>query len=143
MALNKVMLIGNLGADPEVRYTAGGEAVATLSLATSEKWKDKQTGEAKERTEWHRVVFFGRPAEALKEYTHKGSKLYVEGQLATRKWQDKEGVDRYTTEIRGRAFEFLDSKPAGQGGDQASRASAPASPTAPQPDEFFHDDIPF
>lgn len=154
MALNRVMLIGNLGADPDVRYTQAGEAIATLSLATSEKWKDKQTGEAKEKTEWHRVVFFGRQAEALQQYTHKGSKLYVEGQLTTRKWQDKDGADRYTTEIRGRVMEFLDSRGAGQGGDQAQRTSAPTShasgsqPTpAHQPadpgDDFFDDDIPF
>lgn len=97
--VNKVILVGNLGQDPEVRYMPNGNAVANISLATSESWRDKQTGETKEITEWHRVVFFGKLAEVVGEYAKKGTQMYVEGQLKTRKWQDQQGVDRYTTEI--------------------------------------------
>lgn len=97
--VNKVILVGNLGQDPEVRYMPNGNAVANVSLATSESWRDKQTGEQKEITEWHRVVFFGKLAEVVGEYAKKGTQMYVEGQLKTRKWQDQQGVDRYTTEI--------------------------------------------
>jgi len=97
--VNKVILVGNLGQDPEVRYMPNGNAVANISLATSESWRDKQTGEQKEITEWHRVVFFGKLAEVVGEYAKKGTQMYVEGQLKTRKWQDAQGVDRYTTEI--------------------------------------------
>lgn len=97
--VNKVILVGNLGQDPEVRYMPNGNAVANISLATSESWRDKQTGEQKEITEWHRVVFFGKLAEVVGEYAKKGTQMYVEGQLKTRKWQDQQGVDRYTTEI--------------------------------------------
>jgi len=106
-SINKVILIGRLGNDPEMRYTQDGKAVANISLATSESWKDKQTGEKKEQTEWHRVVFFGRTAEVIGEYLHKGSLIYVEGRLQTRKWQDKEGNDRYTTEIMGNEMKML------------------------------------
>lgn len=133
--MNKVILIGNLGADPEVRHTQGGEAVANLRLATSERWKDK-AGQQQERTEWHRIVFFGRRAEVLAEYTRKGSKLLVEGQIQTRKWTDNEGNDRYTTEIRGANFEFLDSA--------SSAPSAPsAGPSAPMNQPVEDDEIPF
>ena len=97
--VNKVTLIGNLGNDPEVRYSGNGNAVANVSLATAESWRDKDSGEQQERTEWHRVVFFGRLAEIVSEYLHKGSQIYVEGRLQTNKWQDKEGNDRYTTQI--------------------------------------------
>ncbi len=97
--VNKVILIGNLGTDPEVRYMPNGNAVANITLATSESWKDKQTGQMQDRTEWHRVVFFGRLAEVVGQYARKGSKVYVEGKLQTRKWQDQSGQDRYTTEI--------------------------------------------
>ena len=107
--LNKVMLIGNLGKDPEIRYTSGGDAVATLSLATTERWKDK-SGEQKEQTEWHRVTAWGSLAEIMGKYLHKGSKVYIEGKLQTRKWQDKEGNDRYTTEIRADQLKMLDGK---------------------------------
>ncbi len=121
-SLNKVMLIGNLGTDPEVRYMPNGNAVATISLATSETWKDKETGEQREKTEWHRVVFFGRLAEIVGQYLRKGSKIYVEGRLQTRKWQGQDGQDRYTTEVvvdlRGEMM-MLD------------RRSAPAETTAP------------
>ena len=108
--VNKVILIGNLGNDPEVRYTPSGSAVASVSLATSETWKDKQTGESQDRTEWHRVVFFSRLAEIVGEYLRKGSKIYVEGALRTRKWQDKNGQERYTTEIIASEMHMLDNK---------------------------------
>jgi len=97
--INKVILVGNLGQDPEVRYTPGGAAITNISIATSESWKDKNTGQTQEKTEWHRVVFFGKLAEIAGEYLRKGSQVYVEGKLQTRKWQDKSGQDRYTTEV--------------------------------------------
>ncbi|WP_274520564.1 single-stranded DNA-binding protein, partial [Endozoicomonas atrinae] len=97
--VNKVILIGNLGNDPDVRYTPAGAAVANLSIATSEVWNDKQTGQKQEKTEWHRVVFFGKSAERAQQYLHKGSKVFIEGKLQTRKWQDNSGQDRYTTEV--------------------------------------------
>ena len=108
--INKVILIGNLGADPEVRHTQGGNAVANLSLATSETWRDKTTGETRENTEWHRVVMFGRLGEIAGEYLKKGSKVYIEGRLQTRKWQDRDGNDRYTTEIVGNEMQMLDGR---------------------------------
>ena len=107
--INKVILVGNLGQDPEVKYTAGGAAVTTLSLATSESWKDKDTGSDQEKTEWHRVVLWRRLAEIAGEYLKKGSKVYIEGQLQTRKWE-QDGQTRYTTEVVGRDMQFLDSK---------------------------------
>ena len=108
--VNKVILIGNLGADPEVRYTPSGSAVANITLATSSAWRDKSSGQLQERTEWHRIVFFNRLAEIVGEYLHKGSKIYIEGSLRTRKWQDKSGMDRYTTEIISSEMQILDSK---------------------------------
>lgn len=108
--VNKVILIGNLGNDPEVRYTPSGSAVASVSVATSETWRDKQSGEVQDRTEWHRVVFFNRLAEIVGEYLRKGSKIYVDGSLRTRKWQDKTGVERYTTEIIANEMHMLDSR---------------------------------
>lgn len=113
--VNKVILIGNLGNDPDVRYTPNGNAVANISVATSETWRDKQSGELQDRTEWHRVVFFNRLAEIVGEYLRKGSKVYIEGSLRTRKWQDKNGVERYTTEIIATEMLMLDSKGAGAG----------------------------
>ena len=107
--INKVILVGNLGQDPEVKYTAGGAAVTTLSIATSESWKDKDTGEDQDKTEWHRVVLWRRLAEIAGEYLKKGSKVYIEGQLQTRKWE-QEGQTRYTTEIVARDIQFLDSR---------------------------------
>ena len=107
--INKVILVGNLGQDPEVRFTAGGAAVTTLSLATSESWKDKETGQDQEKTEWHRVVLWNRLAENAGEYLKKGSKVYIEGQLQTRKWE-QDGQTRYTTEVIGRDMQFLDSR---------------------------------
>ncbi|GAB3288519.1 MULTISPECIES: single-stranded DNA-binding protein [Pseudidiomarina] len=115
--INKVILIGNLGADPEVRYTQNNTAIANLSVATSETWKDKQTGEPREQTEWHRCVAYRRLAEIAGEYLKKGSKVYVEGRLQTRKWQGQDGVERYTTEIVINDLQMLDGRPGGgQGG---------------------------
>ena len=114
--VNKVILVGNLGQKPEIRYTQTNTAVATLSIATSESWKDKDSGEQREKTEWHRVVFFGKLAEIAEQYLDKGSQLYVEGKLQTRKWQDKDGNDKYTTEILGNEMNML-------GGRQSSSDS--------------------
>ena len=116
MAVNKVILLGNLGADPELRHLPNGTAVVQLRVATSERWRDKTTGETRERTEWHRVDFFDRQAEVIGEYFRKGSQIYVEGRLQTDKWQDKDGNDRYTTKIRGNTFSFVDRKGEGGGG---------------------------
>ncbi|HMW47144.1 MAG TPA: single-stranded DNA-binding protein [Cellvibrionaceae bacterium] len=118
--VNKVILVGNVGQDPEVRYTAGGSAIANLSIATSEAWRDKQSGQMQERTEWHRVVFWARLAEIVGEYVKKGSKIYVEGRLQTRKWSDPQGVERYTTEIVASELQLLDGR--GAGGPQAGGA---------------------
>src|SRR6202163_3682475 len=121
--INKVILIGNLGADPETRAMPSGTTVANLRIATSENWRDKQTGEQQERTEWHRVAFFGRLAEVAGEYLHKGSQVYIEGSLRTRKWQDKQGNDRYSTEIVGNDLQML----GGRGGGAASAPGAGAA----------------
>jgi len=121
--INKVILIGNLGADPETRAMPSGTTVANLRIATSESWRDKQTGEQQERTEWHRVAFFGRLAEVAGEYLRKGSQVYVEGSLRTRKWQDKQGNDRYSTEIVGNDLQML----GGRGGGAASAPGAGAA----------------
>lgn len=115
-SVNKVILIGNLGKDPEVRFLPSGEAVANLSVATTDTWKDKN-GDKQETTEWHRVSFFGRQAEVCQQYLKKGSPVYVEGSIRTRKWQDKEGQDRYTTEIRGERMQMLGGRGGGSGGD--------------------------
>jgi len=147
--INKVILVGNLGKDPEVRYMPNGQAVANVTIATSESWKDKNTGEQQEKTEWHRVVFFRRLAEIVGEYLKKGSKIYVEGKLQTRKWQDNQGQDRYTTEIIANEMQMLDSR-----GSGAGAASNNYSNSAPPPIEEsqapqmatagdFDDDIPF
>jgi len=122
--INKVILVGNLGQDPEVRYMPSGGAVTNVSIATSDTWKDKQTGETKDRTEWHRVVFFNRLGEIAGEYLRKGSKVYVEGRLQTRKWQDKDGNDRYTTEIVASDMQMLDSR--GGAGDMPSASDSSA-----------------
>ena len=115
--VNRALLIGNLGADPEVRYTPNGSAVANVTLATSSAWRDKSSGDLQERTEWHRIVFFNRLAEIVGEYLHKGSKIYIEGSLRTRKWQDKSGVERYTTEIIANEMQILDSRRDGNTGN--------------------------
>jgi single-strand DNA-binding protein len=146
--VNKVILIGNVGQDPEVKYMPSGGAVTNISIATSETWKDKNTGQAQERTEWHRVVFFNRLGEIAGEYLKKGSKVYVEGALRTRKWQAQDGTDRYTTEIVGSEMQMLDGRGENAGGgfnpagdnqfggaqdyNQAPAAQAPR-PTAPRP----------
>ncbi|KTD23303.1 single-stranded DNA-binding protein [Legionella londiniensis] len=148
--INKVILIGNAGADPEVRYMPNGAAVSTLSIATSETWKDKQTGEKQERTEWHRVVCFNRLGEIAGEYVRKGSKLYIEGSLRTRKWQDQQGQDRYTTEIVASDIQLLDGKgqsPAYQdnelGSSQPASGSKPAHEGNSTQFNDLDDDIPF
>ena len=144
--VNKVILVGNLGKDPEVRYMSNGNAVCNATLATSESWKDKQTGEQKEKTEWHNIVFYRRLAEIAGEYLKKGSQVYVEGRLQTRKWQDKSGNDRYTTEIIASDMQMLGSR-GGSAGFSAERAPAPQQQAAAAggggsaPD--FDDDIPF
>ena len=154
--LNKVMLIGNLGADPEVRYTGSGSAVANVRLATAEAWRDRESGEQQERTEWHRVVFFSRLAEIVSEYLRKGSQIYVEGRLQTRKWQDRDGNDRYTTEIVANEMQMLGGRGgSGSGGGAADGGGNAPSPSAPRaasggappaqepPMGDFDDDIPF
>jgi len=148
--INKVILVGNLGADPETRYTASGSAITNIRIATTEAWKDKTSGEQQERTEWHRVVFFNRLAEIAGEYLRKGSQVYVEGTLRTRKWQDQGGQDRYTTEVVANEMQML----GGRGGDNPDRASqgggfrdsqrsAQQVADAPADDGFAEDDIPF
>ena len=151
--INKVILIGNLGADPETRYTQSGGGVANLRLATSENWKDKNTGEMQERTEWHRVVLFGKLAEIAGEYLRKGSKIYVEGRLQTRKWQDKDGRDNYTTEIVANEMQMLDGRGGGAaggtseggGGYAGPRSGGGPAPSQPGPgtDGGWGDDVPF
>jgi single-strand DNA-binding protein len=152
-SVNKVILVGNLGKDPESRYMPNGDAVVNITLATTDSWKDKQTGEKKEATEWHRVVFFGKLAEIAGQYLKKGRQIYVEGALKTRKWQDKEGQDRYTTEIVANEMKMLGSREGMGGGDAPARdsGSGRAAPTKAQPASNngggnfndFEDDIPF
>ena len=152
-SVNKVIIIGNLGQDPEVRYMPNGNAVANITVATSETWKDRNTGENQERTEWHRVVLFRRLAEIAGEYLKKGAKVYLEGKLQTRKWQDQSGQDRYTTEIVADQLQMLDSRGGGSGGGfgdsgGGSRAPAPQQKSAGGGDPGFagsdlDDDIPF
>ena len=125
--VNKVILVGNLGKDPETRYMPSGSAVTNLTLATSESWKDKHTGEQQDRTEWHKIAMFGRLAEIAAEYLRKGSQIYVEGKLRTRKWQDKEGKDRYTTEIVADEMQMLGSKGGGAGAGAAAMGAGAAS----------------
>jgi single-strand DNA-binding protein len=147
--VNKVILIGNLGRDPEVKYTASGSAMVNVTVATSESWNDKQTNERVERTEWHRVVAYRRLAEVMGEYLRKGSKVYIEGKLQTRKWQDQNGQDRWTTEIVANDMQMLDSRGDAAGRPQASesgfRSNAPAQqpPAAADSGSFDDDDIPF
>ncbi len=152
--INKVILIGNLGNDPEVRYMPDGGAVANITVATSEQWKDKQTGEQQERTEWHRVVMFRRLGEIAGEYLKKGSKVYIEGKLQTRKWQDQSGNDRYTTEIVANEMQMLDSRGSGGSSNFNQQPPAQGQPGGAKPDnqpaagggkgaDDFDDDIPF
>ena len=137
--VNKVILVGTLGQDPDTRYTPSNAAVANLSIATNETWKDKQTGEQKEKTEWHRVVMFNRLAEIATEYLRKGSQVYIEGKIQTRKWEDKEGNDRYTTEVVANEMQMLDSR--GSVDEMAAPMSAPEAPKKKEAE--FEDDIPF
>ena len=117
-SVNKAIIVGNLGRDPEVRYSASGDAMCNLSIATTDNWKDKATGERKEVTEWHRVSFFGKTAEVCGQYLKKGSQIYVEGSIRTRKWTDKDGQEKYTTEIRGDHMQMLSGKPEGESKQQ-------------------------
>ena len=146
-SVNKVILIGNLGKDPEVRYTPNGLAVANITIATSEVWKDKTSGENQERTEWHRVALYSRLAEITGEYLRKGSKVFIEGRLQTRKWQDKTtGQDRYTTEIIADTLEMLGKAGGGTQSDAPMTSTAKAtegSSSHPEPTDNFDDDIPF
>jgi single-strand DNA-binding protein len=150
-SVNKVIVVGNLGADPETRFLPSGEAVTNIRVATTDKWKDKASGEMKEATEWHRISFFGRLAEIAGEYLKKGSQVYVEGSLRTRKWQDKDGQDRYSTEIRADTMQMLGrregggeprAEPAERGAPKAAEAKAPAKKPAGKFDDM-EDDIPF
>ena len=149
--INKVILVGNLGNDPEVRYASNGNAIANISVATTDSWKDKNTGEQQEKTEWHRVVMFNRLGEIAGEYLKKGSQVYIEGRLQTRKWQDQSGQDKYTTEIVANEMQMLGgrggSEASSGGGYQAPRQAAPAAPkqaaAQPAPSNDFDDDIPF
>ncbi len=146
--VNKVILIGNVGGDPETRYMPNGNAVTNITLATTDSWKDKQTGQLQERTEWHRVVLFGKVAEIAGEYLRKGSQCYIEGRLQTREWE-KDGAKRYTTEVvvdMGGTMQLLGGKRDGQQQDQAARQPAPrqqSSQQPPQQDDRFDDDIPW
>jgi single-strand DNA-binding protein len=152
-SVNKVIIVGNLGADPETRYTPGGDAVTNIRVATTDKWKDKTSGEMKEATEWHRIAFFGRLAEVAGEYLKKGSQVYVEGSLRTRKWQDKDGQDRYSTDIRGDVMQMLGRREGGgapreEGAPRGGEAKAlgEAKPAQKKPAGKFddmEDDIPF
>nr|VFK14575.1 MAG: single-strand binding protein [Candidatus Kentron sp. LFY] len=146
--LNKVMLIGHLGADPETRYMPNGNAVTNIRIATTEVWKDRQTGEPQERTEWHRVVMYARLGEIAAQYLHKGSQVYVEGRLQTRKWQGQDGSDRWTTEIIANEMQMLGGKrqpdgyeSAGAGQNHTQYASQNSAPPGAQSD--FDDDVPF
>jgi len=148
--INKVILVGNLGNDPETRYMPSGDAVTNISVATSESWKDKQTGEQKEKTEWHKVVMFRRLAEIAAEYLRKGSQVYIEGKLRTNKWQDRDGNDRYTTEIIADEMQMLGGRGGGGGSHGAGGGSSSGSSNAPSgggksapPNDDFDDDIPF
>ncbi|MDI6748812.1 MAG: single-stranded DNA-binding protein [Pseudomonadota bacterium] len=148
-SVNKVILVGNLGADPEIRYLPNGDAVANIRLATTESWKDKATGEKKELTEWHRVVFYRKLAEIAGQYLKKGSQVYVEGRLRTRKWQGQDGQDRYTTEIEANEMQMLGRREgmgdAGPRDSGARPAARPAPQSAPSNGGFndVEDDIPF
>lgn len=156
--INKVILVGNLGADPDTRYMPSGKAVTNIRVATSESWKDKQTGDTQERTEWHGIVMYDKLGEIAAEYLRKGSQVYIEGKLRTRKWQDKEGKDRYTTEIIADQMQMLGSRGGGGGGSSEPREPRSASRQAPAEDRTaapvdeggggggggeFDDDIPF
>lgn len=147
-SVNKVILVGNLGADPDIRNTQGGDKIANFTVATSERWKDKNTGEQREKTEWHRVVIFGKTAEIAERFLHKGSKVYIEGKLQTRKWQDQSGADKYTTEVViqgfGGVLTMLDSRNDGSGGNHAPQQNpSQGRPQGPEHGFELDDDISF
>lgn len=147
-SVNKVIIVGNLGKDPETRYAPNGDAICNITVATTDSWKDKQTGEKKEQTEWHRISFFGRLAEIAGQYLSKGSPVYVEGSLRTRKWQDKDGQDRYTTEIRADSMQMLGGKQTGGETPKENKSSPTRQAPAPKSKEEsgfggMDDDIPF
>jgi single-strand DNA-binding protein len=131
-SVNKVIIVGNLGRDPEIRTFPSGDQVANVTVATTDKWKDKQSGEMKEATEWHRIVFNGRLAEIAGQYLRKGSQIYVEGSLRTRKWTDQAGVEKYSTEIRADQMQMLGGRQGGDQGDDSGQSRAPASAPRPQ-----------
>lgn len=140
-SVNKVIIIGNLGRDPETRFMPSGDAMATIAVATTESWKDKTSGEKKEQTEWHRITFFGKLAEIAGQYLKKGSQVYIEGSLRTRKYTDKDGIEKYATDIKADTMKMLGSK---QGGDDApARQDKPASQQHSTPEKFIDSDIPF
>ena len=141
--VNKVILVGNLGQKPEMRYTATQTAVANLSIATTESWKDKESGENRDKTEWHRVVFFGNLAEIAEKYLDKGSSVYIEGKIQTRKWQDKEGKDRWTTEVLGNQLTMLGSKNSSDSSEEVSNSSDTPFPEDDSGPGLTDDDIPF
>ena len=141
--VNKVILVGNLGQKPEMRYTATQTAVANISIATTESWKDKESGENRDKTEWHRVVFFGNLAEIAEKYLDKGSSVYIEGKIQTRKWQDKEGKDRWTTEILGNQLTMLGSRNSNDSGSQQDTSSETPFPEDDSGPGLSDDDIPF
>ena len=143
--VNKAIIVGNLGRDPEVRYSASGNAIANVTVATTDSWKDRQSGERQERTEWHRVVFFNRLAEIVAEYLKKGSQVFIEGRIQTRKWEDKDGNERWTTEIVANEMQMLGSRPGSNAPVQApAPAAAQVGADVPQPPPGeFDDDIPF
>ena len=139
-SVNKAIIVGNLGRDPEVRYLPGGDAVARITVATTDKFKDKQTGEAREQTEWHRISFFGKLAEIAGQYLKKGSQVYVEGSIHTRKWTDKDGQEKYSTEIKGQSMRMLGGKPEGQSSAPARQQPAPQNkPAGAKPSTGFDD----
>ena len=147
--INKAIIVGTLGQDPDVKYTANGSPVVNVSVATNENWKDKQTGEAQERTEWHRIVVYGKLAEICAQYLKKGSQVYFEGKIQTRKWQDQGGQDRYTTEIVANEMQMLGGRPGGGSTvpfdppKQQQQQAAKPSPAQPAPIDDGFDDIPF
>ena len=153
-SVNKAIIVGNLGKDPETRYTPGGEAICNITVATTDAWRDKASGEKREATEWHRIIFFGKLAEIAGQYLKKGSQVYIEGSLRTRKWQDKDGNDRYTTEIRADEMKMLGGRDSGGEQSGGRQGSAPRQQPAQQPSQpsggpggygggGFDDDIPF
>jgi len=141
--VNRVILVGNIGKDAEIRYTTGGAAVSTLSLATTEVWNDKASGQRQERTEWHRVVVWGKQAETLSEYLTKGRQIYIEGRLQTRQWDDKDGNKRYTTEVRTDRIVLLGGRSSTGEAGAGQQGSSPSGSPAAGPPELTEDDIPF